>query len=375
MNGQKDDDSAWDCIVFFLVIWPIIWAWLIVKSWSEDTGFLVNLLCGLLGGFNAFYYAAILTGLCSLIGLCSLVVGFFKIVVEFFAEIFSTTKLEKKLEEEREKKLEEERKKKLEEERVKKLEEERKKKLEEERKKKLEEADRMRLQQETEFLYYLFSILAKMSKADGRVRAEEVNVIEKVFTQFEIAQRRREYCAHIFNIAKDKENSVYWYAEKFSSQVATPEICYFLYELLWDVACADGRLHPAEKEILQNICDCLNIPREYYNIIYRRRRATFIECDKEKAKRKSQSEEKKMRDWNRTYVSGKSPILEAYEILESESTATVEELKSAYRRIAKRYHPDLLQENGVPEEMIIKATEYMAQVNVAWKDIRNLRGF
>lgn len=323
-------------IVFLLVIWPILWALLLIfVDWPEDVGFLLKFLFGLWLGVQSLFYATILTGL------FSYVVDFFKIVVEFFAEIFPTTKLEKKLEEERKKKLEEER----------------------------------RLQQETEFLYYLFSILAKMSKADGRVRAEEVNVIEKVFTQFEIAQRRREYCANIFNIAKDKENSVYWYAEKFRSQVATPEICYFLYELLWDVACADGRLHPAEKEILQNICDCLNIPREYYNIIYRRRRATFIECDKEEAKRKSQSEEKKMRDWNRTYVSGRSSILEAYEILESESTATVEELKSAYRRIAKRYHPDLLRANGVPEEMIIKATEYMAQVNVAWNDIRNLRGF
>lgn len=341
-------------IVFLLVIWPILWVLLLIfVDWPEDVGFLLKFLFGLWLGVQSLFYAVILTGL------FSYVVDFFKIVVEFFAEIFPTTKLEKKLEEER----------------VKKLEEERVKKLEEERKKKLEEADRMRLQQETEFLYYLFSILAKMSIADGRVRAEEVNVIEKVFTQFEIAQRRREYCANIFNIAKDKENSVYWYAEKFRSQVATPEICYFLYELLWDVACADGRLHPAEKEILQNICDCLNIPREYYNIIYRRRRATFIECDKEEAKRKSQSEEKKMRDWNRTYVSGRSSIHEAYEILESESTATVEELKSAYRRIAKRYHPDLLRANGVPEEMIIKATEYMAQVNVAWKDIRNLRGF
>ena len=73
-------------------------------------------------------------------------------------------------------------------------------------------------------------------------------------------------------------------------------------------------------------------------------------------------------------MSGRSSILEAYEILESESTATAEELKSAYRKMAKRYHPDLLRANGVPEEMIAEATARMVQVNAAWDDIRRSRG-
>ena len=54
--------------------------------------------------------------------------------------------------------------------------------------------------------------------------------------------------------------------------------------------------------------------------------------------------------------------------------AYAEELKSAYRKMAKRYHPDLLRANGVPEEMIAEATARMVQVNAAWDDIRKLRG-
>ena len=39
-----------------------------------------------------------------------------------------------------------------------------------------------------------------------------------------------------------------------------------------------------------------------------------------------------------------------------------------------KYHPDRLRQNGVPEEMIAKATDKMAQLNAAWDDIRKARG-
>lgn len=228
---------------------------------------------------------------------------------------------------------------------------------------------------EERFLRYLFSMLAKLAKADGHIDAEEVKSAEKVFDGFEFALQRRRFCSNVFNEAKDNRISIYWYAEQFGNQISDVEVCIFVYELLWDVACADGLLHPAEKEILQNICGFLHIPQAYYDINYRRRRSTFVEGDKNAARKGAKGTSKRQSDWYRPYISGKSSILEAYELLESESTASLEELKSAYRRLAKRYHPDLLRANGVPEEMIAEANERMAQVNVAWDDIRRTRGF
>ena len=226
---------------------------------------------------------------------------------------------------------------------------------------------------EERFLRQLFSMLAKLAKADGRVDPEEVKTAEKVFERFEFASRKRQFCSSIFNAAKDDARTIYWYAEQFGNQICDVDVCIYVYELLWDVACADGWLHPAEKEILQKICSFLHVPRSYFDINYRRRRATFVEGDKRAGGRKARGEGRK-KDWRRTYVSGRSSILEAYEILESESTATAEELKFAYRKMAKRYHPDLLRANGVPEEMIAEATARMVQVNAAWDDIRRSRG-
>lgn len=229
---------------------------------------------------------------------------------------------------------------------------------------------------EERFLRYLFSMLAKLAKADGQVDASEVKMAEKVFDRFDFAARRRKFCTGIFNEAKDNSRSIYWYAEQFGSQVEDAAVCNFVYELLWDVACADGWFHPAEKEILQTICTYLRIPESYYRINYRRRLGTFTEGDKKDDRRKAGSSERtrRHRDWSKPYVSGRSSILEAYEILECEQSATNDVLKSAYRKVAKRYHPDMLRANGVPEEMIAEATERMSQVNAAWEDIRRSRG-
>ena len=283
--------------------------------------------------------------------------------------------------EEEEKRLKEEERKKREQEA-----DERRKREHEQKRKEAEEAATRRAAEsarradeqkrhEERFLRYLFSVFAKLAKADGKIDEEEVKTAERVFDRFEFASRRRSFCSGVFNEAKDNSRSIYWYAEKFGNQTSDVEACIFVYELLWDVACADGWLHPAEKEILQNICGFLHIPQAYYDINYRRRRSTFVEGDKRAARSGTKGTSKREKDWHRPYVSGKSSILEAYELLESESTASLEELKSAYHRLAKRYHPDLLRANGVPEEMIAEATERMAQVNAAWEDVRKVRGF
>ena len=346
----------------------------------------MHVFVGLLAGY------AVLFGLMKLGASPKLGVPMFWVVflgMTFWSAVFSPwAKAEEKRNEqaERERWKQEEERKRLEEERKKReqeAEERRRKERERIRKEKQEKAARQAeesarhaeetKQYEERFLRYLFSMLAKFAKADGRIDQEEVKTAEKVFEHFDFAWRKRQFCSSVFNAAKDDTRTIYWYAEQFGNQICDVDVGIYVYELLWDVACADGWLHPAEKEILQKICSFLHVPRSYFDINYRRRRATFVEGDKRAGGRKARGEGRK-KDWRRTYVSGRSSILEAYEILESESTATAEELKSAYRKMAKRYHPDLLRANGVPEEMIAEATARMVQVNAAWDDIRKLRG-
>jgi len=62
----------------------------------------------------------------------------------------------------------------------------------------------------------------------------------------------------------------------------------------------------------------------------------------------------------------------AYKILEIDKTASNDEVKKAYRKMAKKYHPDKLQHLG--EEHVKGAEEKFKQVQKAYEQLQNERG-
>ena len=62
----------------------------------------------------------------------------------------------------------------------------------------------------------------------------------------------------------------------------------------------------------------------------------------------------------------------AYKILELEKTASNASVKSAYRKMVKKYHPDKLQ--GLGEEHLKGANEKFQSIQAAYEKIKNERG-
>ncbi len=62
----------------------------------------------------------------------------------------------------------------------------------------------------------------------------------------------------------------------------------------------------------------------------------------------------------------------AYKILEIEKSATNDEVKKAYRKMVKKFHPDKLQHLG--EEHVKGAEEKFKQVQKAYEQIQKERG-
>ena len=48
-------------------------------------------------------------------------------------------------------------------------------------------------------------------------------------------------------------------------------------------------------------------------------------------------------------------------------------MKRAYRAKAKKYHPDALRAQGLPDEMVDRANDMMAKLNAAWSEIERAR--
>jgi len=213
-------------------------------------------------------------------------------------------------------------------------------------------ADMSARRQSMVFCASVAAMLAKMAKADGVVSRSEIAQVEAAFRRLGFPPSAREYAVSVFRKAKDDAHSIYEYAEEFAVVVESTEIRELFYEILWDVAGADGSFSREELLILQRMPRALRIRIDWYAFFASERIAGF----------RSRSE-------TRT-----DPLAEAYALLGASAGDTNDELKRKYRELAKRNHPDTLRAQGLPEAMVGKATERMSRINSAWKEIRAARG-
>ena len=196
------------------------------------------------------------------------------------------------------------------------------------------------------------AMLAKMAKADGRVTRAEIEGVERAFERLGFTQATRECAIAAFRRAKDDGHMIDSYAREFSAAVDSVEICELLYEILWDVAGADGEVGPEELRMLQRIPAALGIRPEWFSYFASHRAG----------------------GGGRGGPSAQDRLADAYAVLGAAATDDAAALKRRYRELAKRNHPDALRAQGLPEEMVGKATERMSRINAAWATIKEARG-
>ena len=196
------------------------------------------------------------------------------------------------------------------------------------------------------------AVLAKMAKADGVVTQMEIAGVENAFRRLGFTPAARRYAIDVFRRAKDDRHTIYGYAREFAAAVDSVEVRELFYEILWDVACADGTVGPNELLILQRIPQALQIRPDWYAYFASQR------LGRQFAGRSA----------------SRDPLADAYSVLGASANDSADELKGKYREFAKKNHPDALRAQGLPEEMIGKATERMSRINEAWARIKEARG-
>ncbi|MBL4894901.1 MAG: TerB family tellurite resistance protein [Emcibacter sp.] len=181
---------------------------------------------------------------------------------------------------------------------------------------------------------------AKMAKADGHVSREEIDAFKQAF---QVPDGEMKNVARVFNMARKEATGFEPYARQLAKLFRDkPAMLEELLCILFHIARADNVIHPAELNFLKTVSDLFGFSAAEFDRI----RAENLGPDK----------------------------ADPYEILGINRTARDKEIKSAYRKLIKEHHPDLLASQGLPPEFIEIANEKLSVINVAYDRIEKERG-
>ena len=192
---------------------------------------------------------------------------------------------------------------------------------------------------EGDFKMSLLVLMACIMKADGHVDKAELAVVKK-FLVSNFGEQGALDALHILKNLLEQDINEGEVAMQISQNLNYSSKLELLH-LLFNIAYADGEVVASEMATIQRIATIFRIDRLDFESV----KAPYMKLVD--------------RDW-------------AYKSLEIEPTATNDEIKKAYRNMAKKYHPDKVNDLG--EEVKKSATEKFRSVNEAYENLKTQRG-
>lgn len=188
-----------------------------------------------------------------------------------------------------------------------------------------------------DFAMSLLVLAAAVMKADQKVVRSELDYVRNFFIrQFgeeegtRFIQMLREILKQDINLV-DVSTQVGHYMD-YSSRL---QILHFLF----GIAASDGMVQPEEANVIETIAQNMGVTSSDFNSV----KAMFITDT----------------NW-------------AYDVLEITKGATDDEVKKAYRELAKKHHPDKVAHLG--EDVKKAATEKFQKINAAYNQVKAERG-
>ena len=178
---------------------------------------------------------------------------------------------------------------------------------------------------------------AAVMKADGQVKRSELDYVKRFYLQ-NFGQERAENYIKMLREILEKEYNLYEVSQQVGHYMDYSSRLQLLH-YLFGIANADGVITAEEVKVINTISDYMGVTNSDFQSL----KAMFVKDTDS-----------------------------AYKILGIDPSASDEEVKRAYREMAKKNHPDLVSSLG---EEVRQATERKFQeINEAYETIKKQRG-
>lgn len=211
---------------------------------------------------------------------------------------------------------------------------------------------------QTMFYTATFSVMGHVCKADGQVTEDEISLAKQIMQQMDMNADQRKAAIDLFNEGKKASFPLDDVIHQFRQEIGfRPNLLRMFIEIQIMAAYADGVMHAQERKILLNICRILRISQHDFEHL----------CQMVSGSGKTSS--------NKRRNDGAPTLKQAYKVLDVDETASIAEIKKAYRRLLSQHHPDKLVAKGLPEEMMKIAAERTHEIRKAYEVIKKEKNF
>lgn len=209
----------------------------------------------------------------------------------------------------------------------------------------------------------LLVLIAAVMKADSVVRKSELELVKRFLVSNYGEEKAKELLLKLRDMQQEDFpiNDICQQIKQNTDYTTR----YHMLDFLFSIADADGEVTFQEQSLLRTISNRLGInARDFLSIMARHVAGNFGGFG---GGRSGGSGSGSSRSSSSTGYT-KDP----YKVLGLDSTATDEEIKKAYRRLAMKYHPDKVE--GLGEEVKKNAEAQFREINEAYETLKTLRG-
>ncbi len=192
-----------------------------------------------------------------------------------------------------------------------------------------------------------FQVMGYIAKSDGRVSEAEINAARQIMERMGLDEKHKQRAMQLFMEGKSSD---FVLDNTLTQIIRAARGNFILLQVFVDIQTQavrlSGEISSTKQETLQAI---------FARLGYRPFEFRYQQ--------------------HSPHASQQNSLSEAYALLGVEEDASDADIKQAYRKLMSQHHPDKLMAKGLTEEVMKMATEKAQHIQLAYDQIRKIRGF